>query len=187
MDSIQLYFYYFQWQTTPPQTHSSISSQHYSQHIVSLKPLLFQYLSFCSENTENVSLAEKSPMLFIIKKSFLRKYVEKHMQYGSPLQLALSFYFSLSGKCASTAGAQKAPLPSLKKSPASCATCKGQRQPSLSYPRSKKKCLQEECAPQQWAIFEDHKYRCNFLHYPRLFFPSSAKMCKEKRSFSLKL
>lgn len=44
MDNIQLYFYYFQWQTTPPQTSSRIFSQHYSQYIVSLETLVFQYL-----------------------------------------------------------------------------------------------------------------------------------------------
>jgi len=38
-----------------------------------------------------MSLAEKSPKLFIIKKSFLRKYGEKHRQCGSPQQPALSF------------------------------------------------------------------------------------------------
>lgn len=68
-------FHYFQWQTTPAQTCSSISSQYYSQHIVSLKTLV----SFCLENTENMSLAEKSPMLLIIKKSFLRQHGGKHV------------------------------------------------------------------------------------------------------------
>lgn len=69
MDNIQLYFYYFQWQTTPAQTCSSISSQHYSWHFVPFKTLLFHYPCgfFFSENTENLSLAEKSPTLFIIK------------------------------------------------------------------------------------------------------------------------
>lgn len=68
MDNIQLYFYYFQWQTTPPQTSDRISSQHYSQYIVSLKMLVFQYLSFCSENIKKMlkGIGRKAPVMSML-------------------------------------------------------------------------------------------------------------------------
>lgn len=92
MDNIQLYFYYFQWQTAPAQTCSSISSQHYSWQFVPFKTLLLCYPCFCSENTENTSLAEKSPMLFTVKKSFLRKHEEKHIHHMAALSTFLSAF-----------------------------------------------------------------------------------------------
>lgn len=119
MYNLQVYFYYFQWQTTPLQTCSSTSRQYYSQHIVSFSTLMFQSLYFVFIYNK-INLATKSAMLLIYKMSFLGKYVKKYTLCGSPLQRSLSFYSSLSVKSDSAPEAEKVPPFCFLNSPASC-------------------------------------------------------------------
>lgn len=116
-------------------------------------------------------------MLLVIKRSFLGKYVEKHMLCGSPLQLPLSFYFSLSAKSASALEAEKVPPFCFVNSPTSCSHTKGKNTTFPQLSQIQGEMHPRKCAPQGWAVLQNQE---SSLRYPRQLFSYRQKHVKRK-------
>ena len=165
MDNTQLYFYYFQWQTAPPQTHSSISSHHYSRCIVSLKTLVFGYLYFVQRALKIWVLLRKAPSFSSLKNLSWENMEKNTGSVAAPSSLLSAFpECQVCQCCRNTEGSSSSPM----SSPASCGHTTGR--PFPSSPRSKQKCPQEVCAPWRSAVLQDQESRRHFLHHPGLFF-----------------